>query len=186
MVVLSQDWHPKGHRSFSSSWAGQKDTSGKVIEGGSIHVIDLRGTEEVLWPDHCIQHSSGAQFHSDLHIAATDVVIKKGTDPEVDSYSAFADNHHSSITELYRVLDSHNITDVYVCGIATDYCVNYTCQDARVRKDDPKKKPFNTYLIVDATLGVSKDTSEKAVKLLQEAPFNVHVTSTDEILQKNA
>jgi len=184
LIALSQDWHPKGHKSFSSSWEGKTDIHDKPIVPGNIHVINLRGgVEEWLWPDHCVQGSHGAEFNGRLHVEPSDIIVKKGTNPEIDSYSAFADNHKSSITELYKVLDQHNITDAYVCGIATDFCVNFTCQDARVRRDDATKAPYNTHLILDACRGVSKEGSEKAVQALREAPFNVHVTNTDEVIR---
>jgi len=169
LVVHSQDWHPRGHGSFSSSHAGEKDGSGKEIEAGSISVAT---TGDVLWPDHCVQGSQGADFHPKLILNKEDVIVKKGTDPRVDSYSAFCDNHHNSLTGLYEILDKAGITDVYVCGIATDYCVFYTCQDA-VKRKDGKDKPYNTYVILDACRGVAPDTSEKAVETMRSIGVKV-------------
>jgi nicotinamidase/pyrazinamidase len=179
IVVLSQDWHPAGHGSFSSSHVGELDANGKEIKAGSISVSNARSEGEVLWPDHCVQGSKGAEFHSDLVVDPTDIVVRKGTDPHVDSYSAFADNNHTKLTGLYDILDKTGITDVYVCGIATDYCVNFTCQDAVNRKDG-KSNVYTTHLIVDACRGVSVDTSNSAIESLTSK--NVKILKSSDLI----
>jgi len=182
LVVLSQDWHPKGHKSFSSEWVGQKDTQDKEVVSGNVHEINCRGKPETVWPDHCTQGSHGAEFSSELHIEKTDVVVQKGKNPNIDSYSAFADNDQSAITELYKILDSNHITDVYVCGLATDFCVYFTCLDASIRKDGNDKTPYKTFLIKDASRGVSPDRTAKVLEEIQHAPHNVKVINTSDVL----
>lgn len=120
LVVASQDWHPADHGSFASSHPGH--APGDVIE--------LGGLEQVLWPDHCVQNAPGASFHSALDVAGIDRVVRKGTDREIDSYSAFFDNGHKKDTGLAAFLESHAAEELVVLGLATDYCVKYTVLDA--------------------------------------------------------
>ena len=108
LVVATQDWHPPDHGSFASNHPGS--TPGEIVE--------LDGGPQVLWPDHCVQNMPGASFHSALDVAAIDVVIRKGTDPGIDSYSGFFDNHHLKETELRSVLEDHGITSIVVMGLA--------------------------------------------------------------------
>jgi len=162
LVVLSQDWHPAGHSSFSSEHVGEKDIGGNEIKAG---ITTQAADGNMLWPDHCIQESWGSQFHQSLIIKKTDVIIQKGTNPEVDSYSAFVDNNKKNLTGLYDILDKADISDVYVCGLATDYCVNYTCQDAIHRRDE-NGVPYNTHLIIDACRGVAEGSTIAAIESL--------------------
>ena len=110
-VIATQDWHPAGHGSFAS-------THNKP----QYEVIDLHGLPQVLWPDHCVQGTHGAEFHPDLNTARFDRIIQKGSDPTVDSYSGFADNGGRIETELDDHLKAQGIETLYVCGLATDYC----------------------------------------------------------------
>ncbi len=119
-VVASQDWHPAGHGSFASSHPGA--SPGDVVE--------LGGVEQVLWPDHCVQGAPGASFHSRLDVAGIGHVIRKGTDPGIDSYSAFFDNGHRRDTGLNALLDRLGVHHLVVMGLATDYCVLATVLDA--------------------------------------------------------
>ncbi len=119
-VVASQDWHPAGHLSFASQHPGCRPGD----------VIDLHGLEQVLWPDHCIQGSEGAAFHRLLDQVAVDGVIQKGTDIELDSYSAFFDNARRRATGLERRLRDLGVTAVCLMGLATDYCLKYSATDA--------------------------------------------------------
>jgi len=119
-VVATQDWHPAGHGSFASSHAGQ--SVGDVIE--------LGGVSQVLWPDHCVQNTPGASFHSGLDVAAVDAVVRKGSDPAIDSYSGFFDNGHLRDTGLSAILRERAVDEVWIAGLATDYCVKYTALDA--------------------------------------------------------
>jgi len=121
LVVATQDWHPADHASFASSHSGR--APGEVVL--------LGGTEQVLWPDHCVQNSPGASFHSGLDVAGIGHVVRKGVDREVDSYSGFFDNDHRRETGLRALLKARGVDKIVVCGLATDYCVKYTALDAR-------------------------------------------------------
>ncbi len=120
-VVATQDWHPSDHGSFASNHMGRQPGQ----------TIDLAGTEQVLWPDHCVQNMPGASFHSALDVAHIDAVIRKGTDPLVDSYSAFFDNARRCDTGLSAILADRGVQGVVIVGLATDYCVKYSALDAR-------------------------------------------------------
>lgn len=121
LVIATQDWHPADHASFASSHPGR--TPGEVVV--------LGGTEQVLWPDHCVQDSPGASFHAGLDVAGIGHVVRKGVDREVDSYSGFFDNDHRRETGLRALLAARGVDRIVVCGLATDYCVKYTVLDAR-------------------------------------------------------
>lgn len=120
LVVASQDWHPADHGSFASAHPGGKPGD----------VVDLAGVEQVLWPDHCVQDAPGASFHSGLDVAGIDRVVRKGTDPAVDSYSAFFDNDRRRDTGLAAFLEKSGAEELVVLGLATDYCVKHTVLDA--------------------------------------------------------
>lgn len=120
LVVATQDWHPAGHKSFASQHDGH--------EVGE--VISLGGVDQILWPDHCVQGSSGAEFATDLNTEGVDHVVQKGTDPLIDSYSGFFDNDHKKATGLGDYLKQKEVTAVDVMGLATDYCVKFTALDA--------------------------------------------------------
>lgn len=120
LVVATQDWHPAGHASFASSH--EHRSPGEMVE--------LAGVPQVLWPDHCVQNSPGASFHSGLDVAAIDLVVRKGADPGIDSYSGFFDNGHLRDTGLSAALRARGIDSVTLVGLATDYCVKYTALDA--------------------------------------------------------
>ena len=120
LVVGTQDWHPAGHASFASSHPGR--SAGEVI--------DVAGLAQVLWADHCVQSTPGASFHSALDIAEIDHVVRKGTDPNVDSYSAFFDNNRMRDTGLTAYLRAAGARELWVLGLATDYCVKFSVLDA--------------------------------------------------------
>lgn len=117
-IVFSQDYHPSNHKSFAS--VNNKNIS---------EIINLNGSPQIMWPDHCVQGSLGAEFHPLLLTEKTTKIIRKGTNIEVDSYSAFYDNDKTS-TGLSEYLKSKNITQIEVAGLALDYCVKYSCLDA--------------------------------------------------------
>ncbi|KAA2315588.1 bifunctional nicotinamidase/pyrazinamidase [Pseudooceanicola sediminis] len=119
-VILTQDWHPAGHSSFASSHDGAAEMS----------VIDMPYGPQVLWPDHCIQGSDGASFHPDLAVDRADLIIRKGFNPAIDSYSAFFENDHTTPTGLEGYLKSRGITQLTMVGLALDFCVNYSAVDA--------------------------------------------------------
>lgn len=120
-VILTQDWHPAGHSSFASSHPDQAPYS----------VIKMAYGPQVLWPDHCIQGSNGAAFHPDLDQSCADLIIRKGYNPAIDSYSAFFENDHETPTGLSGYLRERGITRVTLAGLATDFCVAYSAIDAR-------------------------------------------------------
>lgn len=120
LVVASQDWHPPGHMSFASSHSDYE-----VFD-----VISYQGIEQVLWPDHCVQGSYGAQFSSLLDDSRVEAIFRKGTDPEIDSYSAFFDNGRKKNTGLHGYLQDKGVTGLVVCGLAEDFCVYFTAMDA--------------------------------------------------------
>ncbi|MGB1915033.1 MAG: bifunctional nicotinamidase/pyrazinamidase [Paracoccaceae bacterium] len=119
-VVLTQDWHPKGHSSFATSHEGKNP----------LELIKMPYGDQVLWPDHCIQGSKGAEFHPDLNIEQANAIIRKGSNPFIDSYSAFFENDRKTSTGLDGYLKSLKIEKINLVGLATDFCVNYSAQDA--------------------------------------------------------
>ena len=119
-VVLTQDWHPKGHKSFASSHKQKK----------TFDTINTDYGEQILWPDHCVQGSTGADFHPELDINQADLIIRKGFNPNVDSYSAFFENDKITSTGLYGYLQNRGILDLTMVGLATDFCVTSYALDA--------------------------------------------------------
>lgn len=119
-VVLTQDWHPAGHSSFASSHTGQSPYD----------LIEMPYGPQVLWPDHCIQGSQGARFHPDLHSDAADLIVRKGFNPAIDSYSAFFENDHKTPTGLEGYLRTRGVQKLTMVGLALDFCVNYSAVDA--------------------------------------------------------
>ena len=120
-VVLTQDWHPAGHASFASSHVGKQP----------YEVMQMPYGDQVLWPDHCVQGTVGAALHQNLDIPHAQLIIRKGFHVGVDSYSAFQEADRTTTTGLAAYLKARGITDVHVCGLATDFCVAWTALDAR-------------------------------------------------------
>ena len=143
IVVATQDWHPADHQSFAGAHAGRSPGE----------LIDLHGLQQVLWPDHCVQNSFGASFAAGLDIVPIHHVVRKGTDPAVDSYSAFFDNGHRTSTGLEGYLRERGVHFVHICGLATDYCVKYTALDAI-------SLGFNVFLVRDAVRGVNLQSGD--------------------------
>lgn len=165
IVVASQDWHPADHASFASQHTGQSPGT----------VIDLNGIQQILWPDHCVQHTPGASFAAGLGVHNFDWVIRKGDDRMIDSYSAFFDNDHKRATGLEAWLRNKGVTRVAVCGLATDYCVKFTVLDAIALG-------FETSLIEDATRAVNlePEDGENAIATMRGA--GAAVTTSAEFL----
>ncbi|MHA1334766.1 MAG: bifunctional nicotinamidase/pyrazinamidase [Promethearchaeota archaeon] len=120
-IVLTQDWHPKEHLSFASNHPGKNPGDEYSSEDGAIG--------PVLWPDHCVQGTKGAELHKDLNTIPACVIIRKGMNPKVDSYSAFIENDKKTETGLAGYLKSLNIKRIFICGLATDYCCLATAMD---------------------------------------------------------
>ncbi len=137
LVVATQDWHPSGHGSFAVTHG--KSAGDKVV---------LDGIEQILWPEHCVQGSKGALFPDALETKCIARVFQKGMDKNVDSYSGFFDNGHKKSTGLGAFLRGKGITEVYIAGLATDYCVKFTALDAVILG-------FKTFVIQDACRGVN-------------------------------
>jgi len=132
-VALTQDWHPPGHVSFASSHPGRRPFERIALDYG----------EQILWPDHCVQGSDGAAFHRDLAIPHAQLVVRKGYHPGVDSYSTFVEADGRHTTGLAGYLRERGIGHVYLCGLATDFCVAWSAVDAR-------KAGFQVTVIEDA------------------------------------
>lgn len=143
LVVATQDWHPANHGSFASNHPGKNP-----FEMG-----ELGGLPQVMWPDHCVQGTVGAEFHPDLDQSGILAVFQKGTNPEVDSYSGLLDNDKKSSTGLAEFLKEQGVTDVDVCGLATDYCVKATAIDAIAAG-------FKTRLLAFASRGVNMNPTD--------------------------
>ena len=141
LVVATQDWHPAGHRSFASTHPGQP------VFGE----IEWQGLPQRLWPDHCVQGSPGAALHPGLDLNRVEAIFRKGTDPDLDSYSAFFDNGHRRATGLSAYLRARGITRVAVAGLASDYCVYFTAKDARA-------EGFEVAVLADATRGINPES----------------------------
>ncbi len=145
LVVATQDWHPAGHASFASSHEGQE-----VFD-----VIKLDGLDQVLWPDHCVQNTNGAEFHPDLTMAQVEAIFRKGSDVKIDSYSGFYDNAHLKSTGLSGYLKEKGAREIYVAGLAADYCVYFSIKDAL-------DEGFEVCLLEDATRAIDEDGFQKA------------------------
>lgn len=164
LIVATQDWHPPDHASFAANH-----------EGRAIgQLININGKPQVLWPVHCVQNTQGAALHADLDQSRMAQIFRKGQNPEIDSYSGFFDNDHHHATGLGNYLRASDVDEVFVCGLATDYCVKFTALDAR-------DLGFDATLIIDACRGVNlqPDDVEKAIAEMREA--GVKIVSSDEI-----
>jgi nicotinamidase/pyrazinamidase len=144
LVVATQDWHPKEHKSFAVNHPGKKE----------FEQIDLNGLEQKLWPVHCVQGTKGADFHPNLEIKPIEAIFRKGMDPEIDSYSGFFDNGHKKITGLGGYLKERGAVDLYFCGLAADICVYFSLLDAL-------KEGFNATLIEDAAVPLLPEAFDK-------------------------
>ena len=140
LVAVTQDWHPRGHRSFASTHPGHEP----------LDEIELNGLPQILWPDHCIQGSAGAEFPEALDLNPAAAIFRKGSDPEVDSYSGFYDNGRRHRTGLAEWLRGMDVDEVHIAGLAAEICVAYTARDAA-------ELGFRTTVIEDATRALSED-----------------------------
>jgi len=161
-VVATQDWHPPNHGSFASNHPGKKPGD----------VVDLFGLEQILWPDHCVQGSHGAELHRDLDRSRIDEVVRKGTDPAIDSYSTFFDNGRRKSTGLENHLREREITDVYIGGLATDYCVLWSARDA-------VSLGFRTFVVSDACRGVELNPGDIDRAFEEMRRIGVEVITSD-------
>jgi len=145
-VILTQDWHPAGHSSFASSHHAEPMSMTQMPYG-----------PQVLWPDHCVQGTHGAAFHQDLRADRADMIIRKGVNPTIDSYSAFFENDRATPTGLEGYLRTRGITQLTLVGLATDFCVNYSAVDAA-------KLGFEVEVRMDLCRAIDFDGSLDAAK----------------------
>jgi nicotinamidase/pyrazinamidase len=167
IVVATQDWHPADHGSFAANHAGRKPGD----------VIDLDGLPQILWPVHCVQGTRGAEFAPGLHAERFGRVFRKGQDPKIDSYSGFFDNGHRRATGLGDFLGQRGIGDVFVLGLATDYCVRFTALDAR-------DLGLGTWLVEDACRGVELVAGDIEKAIHEMTARGVRRTTTGELLRR--
>ena len=147
-VILTQDWHPAGHSSFATSHPGAAPYS----------VTQMPYGPQVLWPDHCVQGTDGAAFHPDLTTDRADLVIRKGFNPAIDSYSAFFENDHATPTGLEGYLRTRGIQRLTLVGLATDYCVNFSAVDAaRLGFDVTVRTDLCRAIDLDGSLAAAMD-----------------------------
>lgn len=163
LVVATQDWHPAGHKSFASQ---------NNISVGD--VFDLNGIQQIAWPDHCIQNTHGAEFVAELNANHINKIFPKGTDTEIDSYSGFFDNDHRNATGLGAFLKEKNGTEVFIMGLATDYCVKFTALDAI-------KLGFKTKLIIDGCRGVELSPGDIETAITEMKNAGVEIVRSSEI-----
>ena len=163
LVVATQDWHPPDHGSFAANHPGR--SIGEVI--------DLNGLPQVLWPVHCVQFTSGAAFVRGLEVERIQRVFQKGTNPGIDSYSGFFDNGHRRATGMGDWLSERGVRDVWVMGLATDYCVKFTAQDGI-------KLGFDVHLIEDGCRGVDLKPGDvsRAVEEMRQAGVRIIDSAT--------
>ncbi len=171
LVVATQDWHPAGHVSFASSHPGRRPGD----------VIDLYGHGQELWPDHCLQGSDGARIHEAVPLAAAAAIVRKGTDPRVDSYSAFRNNWGPEgdrpPTGLAGYLRERGVRSVVLCGLARDFCVKWSAEDA-------VEAGFETTVLWDVTCPVDPASDDRVRREL--ADRGVRVTTSDAVKAERA
>ena len=164
-IVVTQDWHTAGHASFASSYPGKKPFETTKLSYGT----------QVLWPDHCVQGSDDAALHKDLKLPTAQLIIRKGYHKAMDSYSAFEEADHKSATGLAGYLKARGIKTVFITGLATDFCVAWTAQDAR-------KAGFEVYVVEDACRAIDlngslaaawKAMAAKGVKRIQSSDIDM-------------
>lgn len=164
VIIQTQDWHPNDHSSFASAHP----------EKNPYDIVEMKYGTQVLWPDHCIQGTDGADFHPDLNTDKTQVIIRKGFRKEIDSYSTFFENDQTTTTGLTGYLKQRGITDLYTVGLATDFCVKWSVLDGI-------DEGFNMHIVKDAVKGIDLDGSvDQAWKEMKEK--GVMVTSSEEII----
>jgi len=163
-IVLTQDWHPRGHGSFASSHPGRKPYD----------IVTLPYGEQILWPDHCVQGTSGAAFHQELEVPRAALVLRKGFRPEIDSYSAFFENDRKTPTGLTGYLRERGFTRVFLAGLAFDFCVRFSAEDAH-------RGGFAVSVIEDACRGIDVNGSVAATRRAL-ADIGAQVIASDEIV----
>jgi len=165
LVVATQDYHPANHLSFAANHPEKQPGD---------H-IQLKGMDQVLWPVHCVQGSTGAQFADDLKMDQVEKIFPKGTDPEIDSYSGFFDNDHLKATGLGNYLQERGVDKVVIMGLATDYCVKFTALDA-------KQLGFDTVVVQDGTRAVNLQPDDFDKALAEMKAAGIRITQSEEVV----
>ena len=161
LVVATQDWHPAGHSSFASSYAGKQP----------FEQVELNYGTQTLWPEHCVQQTHGAQFHPALELPQAELILRKGFRPRIDSYSAFFENDRQPPTGLAGYLQERSLNRVFLAGLAFDFCVGYSALDAR-RLGLPAVVLRDACRAINLNGSVAKieaEFSQAGVKLIQSA-----------------
>jgi nicotinamidase/pyrazinamidase len=166
VVVATQDWHPANHISFASNHAGAK----------AFEVIDLQGLSQTLWPDHCISGTPGAELHPDLELREVDLILRKGSRSELDSYSAFFENDRRTPTGLAGYLRERGVRSVCLTGLAADVCVYYTAVDAVALG-------FAVSLVEDATRGLDSPPGSRAGRVAEMRAAGVRVLRAEDLVE---
>ncbi|WNJ95230.1 bifunctional nicotinamidase/pyrazinamidase [Vibrio ruber] len=166
-VVATQDWHPAGHGSFAS-----------VHHLSPGEMIELNGIQQILWPDHCVQSSWGAEFIPGLATHHIEHIVHKGSNPEVDSYSGFFDNGKRQATGLLDYLKTIDSDELYIVGLATDYCILFTALDA-------VELGFKTYVIQDACRAVNLDPDDEEKALAKMANAGCKIIHSRDVLNES-
>ncbi|QQO01549.1 bifunctional nicotinamidase/pyrazinamidase [Pseudomonas sp. SW-3] len=162
-VIITQDWHPPGHASFASSHPDREP----------YEVIELPYGAQTLWPDHCVRATAGAELHKDLNLPHAQLIIRKGCNPDIDSYSAFLEADRKTTTGLAGYLKERGIDTLYLVGLALDFCVMFSALDARAAG-------FNVFVVLDACRAIDLDGSlAAAIERMQVA--GVDLVSADQV-----
>jgi len=156
-VILTQDWHPPGHASFASSHPGKRP----------FDEIEVSYGRQILWPDHCVQGTTGAAFHPKLDVSHAELIVRKGFRSAIDSYSAFCENDHRTPTGLAGYLRERGLERIAMCGLATDFCVAFSAIDGR-------EAGFAVTVVTGACRGIDLDGSvARAMRSMSEAGVSV-------------
>ena len=167
LVVATQDWHPANHGSFAANHPGKS----------AFEQIELNGLPQTLWPVHCVQNAKGAELAGGLNRDRIARVFPKGTDPGIDSYSGLFDNGHRKSTGLAEWLKGRGVTEVFVCGLATDYCVKFTALDAA-------QTGFKTHFIEDASRGVNLRPDDVKDSIEEMKRAGISIVQTQGLLEE--
>jgi len=164
LTVATQDWHPEDHLSFARSHPGKRPGE----------LIDLEGQAQILWPAHCVQSTRGAALASRLEERAIEAVFRKGMDPRIDSYSGFFDTGHRRATGLAEYLRGRGASELYLVGLATDYCIRATALDGR-------RLGFSVWVVEDGVAGVELSAGDVAAALREVREAGVELAVSDQI-----
>ncbi len=165
LVIATKDWHPKDHCSFART---------HHLAPGDL--LSIKDKQQILWPAHCIQNTAGADFVSGLDTTKINQIVYKGTEKDLDSYSTFFDNDRKKSTGLELLLQEKQIKQVYIAGLATDYCVKYSTIDA-------VRLGFNTFVIIDACRGVNLHPNDTKIAIEEMIREGAHIITSEKLLK---